>query len=51
MSDYGLRPNPTYGLPSRVFGFFRDRTGRLVAPIVLHIFYNAGFLLLFTTPG
>ena len=38
-------------LPSLVFGFFKDRTGRLVAPIVLHIFYNAGFLLLFTTPG
>ena len=38
-------------LPSLVFGFFKDRTGRLPAPILLHGFYNAGFLLLFTTPG
>jgi membrane protease YdiL (CAAX protease family) len=38
-------------LPSLVFGFFKDRTGKLLAPIVLHAFYNAGFLLLFTLPG
>jgi membrane protease YdiL (CAAX protease family) len=38
-------------LPSLVFGFFKDRTGRLTAPVLLHGFYNAGFLLLFTTPG
>ena len=38
-------------LPSLVFGFFKDRTGRLIAPILLHGFYNAGFLLLFTVPG
>ena len=38
-------------LPSLVFGFFKDRTGRLMAPILLHGFYNAGFLLLFTVPG
>ena len=38
-------------LPSLVFGFFKDRTGRLTAPILLHAFYNAGFLLLFTFPG
>jgi membrane protease YdiL (CAAX protease family) len=37
-------------LPSLVFGFFKDRTGKLVAPIVLHCFYNAGFLLIFTSP-
>ena len=37
-------------LPSLVFGFFKDRTGRLIAPIVLHCFYNAGFLLIFTSP-
>ena len=37
--------------PSLVFGFFKDRTGRLAAPILLHVFYNAGFLWLFTTPG
>ena len=34
--------------PSLVFGFFKDRTGQLTAPIVLHVFYNAGFLWLFT---
>jgi membrane protease YdiL (CAAX protease family) len=37
--------------PSLVFGFFKDRTGRLTAPILLHIFYNAGFLWLFTRPA
>ena len=37
-------------LPSLVFGFFKDRTRRLLAPILLHVFYNAGFLWLFTTP-
>jgi len=37
--------------PSLVFGFFKDRTGRLTAPILLHIFYNAGFLWLFSTPA
>ena len=36
--------------PSLVFGFFKDRTQRLVAPILLHCFYNAGFLLLFSRP-
>jgi membrane protease YdiL (CAAX protease family) len=37
--------------PSLVFGFFKDRYRTLTAPIVLHGFYNAGFLLLFTTPA
>jgi membrane protease YdiL (CAAX protease family) len=37
--------------PSLVFGFFKDRTGRLTTPILLHIFYNAGFLWLFTRPA
>lgn len=37
-------------LPSLVFGFFKDRTGALVAPIILHVFYNAGFLWLFSAP-
>ena len=37
--------------PSLVFGFFKDRTHRLTAPIILHIFYNAGFLWLFAGPG
>ena len=37
--------------PSLVFGFFKDRTQSLAAPIVLHVFYNAGFLWLFAAPG
>ena len=37
--------------PSLVFGFFKDRHQTLAAPILLHGFYNAGFLLLFTTPA
>jgi len=37
--------------PSLIFGFFKDRHQTLTAPILLHGFYNAGFLLLFTTPG
>jgi CAAX protease family protein len=36
--------------PSLVFGFFRERTDALVAPILLHAFYNAGYLWLFATP-
>jgi membrane protease YdiL (CAAX protease family) len=37
--------------PSLVFGFFKDRTGRLPAPMLLHVFYNAGFFWLFVTPA
>lgn len=37
--------------PSLVFGFFKDRHQSLFAPIVLHMFYNAGFLWLFAAPG
>ena len=37
--------------PSLVFGFFKDRTDSLVAPIVLHVFYNAGFMWLFAAPA
>lgn len=37
--------------PSLVFGFFKDRYRTLTAPILLHGFYNAGFLLLFTVPA
>ena len=33
--------------PSLVFGYFRDRDGSLVLPIALHVFYNAGYFLLF----
>ena len=35
--------------PSLIFGHFRDRYGRLVPSICLHVFYNAGYLLFF--PG
>lgn len=31
-------------LPSLVFGYFKERTGRLLAPILLHAWYNLGFL-------
>lgn len=31
---------------SLVFGYFRERHGSLAAPIALHMFYNAGFVLL-----
>lgn len=34
-------------VPSLVFGYFKDRTGGLQAPIVLHVFYNAGYFWLF----
>jgi len=34
-------------VPSLVFGFFKDRTGQLAAPIVLHVFYNGGYFWLF----
>lgn len=37
--------------PSLVFGFFKDRHGRLTSPIVLHVFYNGGYFLLFGAPG
>ncbi len=36
--------------PSLVFGFFKDRTQRLLAPIILHVFYNAGYFWLFAAP-
>ena len=36
--------------PSLVFGFFKDRTDGLLAPIILHVFYNAGYLWLFSQP-
>jgi membrane protease YdiL (CAAX protease family) len=37
--------------PSLVFGFFKERTAALSAPIILHAFYNAGFIWLFSAPG
>ena len=36
--------------PSLVFGFFKDRTQKLPAPIILHVFYNAGYFWLFAAP-
>jgi CAAX protease family protein len=37
--------------PSLVFGFFKERTAALTASIILHAFYNAGFIWLFSAPG
>ena len=34
-------------VPSLVFGFFRERYNKLYVPIALHVFYNAGIVLLF----
>lgn len=34
-------------VPSLVFGFFKDRSGGLAAPILLHVFYNSGYFWLF----
>ncbi|WP_155999612.1 JDVT-CTERM system glutamic-type intramembrane protease MrtJ [Thioalkalivibrio sulfidiphilus] len=34
-------------VPSVIFGFFRERHGSLRTPILLHIYYNLGVLLLF----
>ncbi len=36
--------------PSLVFGFFKERTAGLLAPIILHAFYNGGFIWLFSAP-
>jgi uncharacterized protein len=33
--------------PSLVFGFFRDRHNSVLPSILLHIYYNAGYFLLF----
>ena len=37
--------------PSLLFGFFKDRSGMLAAPIVLHVFYNSGYFWLFGQPA
>jgi len=34
-------------IPSIIFGYFRDRHGVITASIILHVFYNAGFYMLF----
>lgn len=33
--------------PSLLFGYFRDRYHSVLAPIILHVFYNAGYFWLF----
>lgn len=33
--------------PALVFGYFRERHGTVLTPIVLHVVYNAGFFWLF----
>ena len=37
--------------PSLVFGLFKDRSGKLTGPIILHAFYNTGFLWVFSASG
>lgn len=34
-------------IPSLIFGYFRERHGRLASPIALHCLYNAGYFLLY----
>lgn len=34
-------------IPSLIFGFFKDRTRGLGAPIALHVFYNTGYFWVF----
>ena len=34
-------------VPSLIFGYFRDRHRSLQGPVVLHLFYNAGYYWLF----
>jgi len=35
-------------IPSLLFGFFRERSGTLAAPVLLHVFFNSGYFWLFT---
>ena len=34
-------------IPSLLFGYFKDQSGRLTIPIALHVFYNSGYYWLF----
>ncbi len=34
-------------VPSLIFGYFRDRYRSIVPAVILHVFYNTGFVLLF----
>ena len=36
-------------VPSLIFGYFRDRHGNIHAAVVLHVFYNTGYLWLFSS--
>lgn len=33
-------------VPSLIFGYFKDKTYRLVVPMVLHVFYNFGYIFI-----
>ncbi len=37
-------------LPSLLFGYFRERHDGLASPVILHIWYNAGYFLIFAAP-
>lgn len=37
--------------PSLLFGYFRDRSGSILPPLILHIAYNAAFFLPRYTPA
>jgi membrane protease YdiL (CAAX protease family) len=34
-------------VPSLIFGFFKDRYNSLLPPVLLHVFYNIGYFLLY----
>lgn len=36
-------------LPSLIFGYFRDRHGNLLAPILLHGYFNLGYFWIFAS--
>jgi len=38
-------------VPALVFGFFRDRHGSVVSPILLHVLYNACWLVAYAGTG
>lgn len=38
-------------IPSLVFGFFRDKYQSVIPSILLHIFYNFGYIWLFGKPS
>ena len=37
-------------LPSLLFGFFKERHRSLLPPILLHVFYNTGYYVIFFRP-